>query len=219
MSTATRPRLLTTLVLAAATVLGLLGTTTTASAAPAAPQLSIHVDDGQTEAHSGTTLRYAVTVSNLGGRPVRDLALSQTVPSSARLGTGDGGRTEKGLVRWKVDVPAGKSVTVQTSMEVGKDLPADLLRLATVVCAGPSPKAAPTVCASDSDQLPAGAAAVQQQRQLEGAARPARPAWMLPSGIALGGLLVVGALVAAVVLRRRRGQAPGRRGLVPQGPA
>jgi uncharacterized repeat protein (TIGR01451 family) len=193
-------------------LLGLLGATSPAEAA-APPQLSIGVDDGQTDARTGSTLRYVVTVTNLGTSTVRHLAVSQTVPPGTTLGpVRDGGTKAKGAVRWTLDVPAGKSVTLRTSVEVGQDLAPDELRLATVACASTTPRAAPLVCASDSDQLPAGATAAEDQRHLEAAATGGRPAWLLPTGVAAGGLLLVGALVATGILRRRRGDAPvGRR--------
>lgn len=208
------PRLLGhVLVLAAAGLLCALGSSRPALAAPAAPQLSISVDDGQAEARSTTTLRYTLTVTNLGSRPVRDLVVSQTVPTGTRAGrVADGGKTAKGAVRWTTDVPGGRSITLHTSIVVGPDLPADLFRLATVACAATSSTAAPTVCASDSDQLPAGAAVVAQQRDLGSTGVAARPAWLLPAGLAAGGLLVGGALVVTAVRLqggRRRSTAEG----------
>lgn len=219
MSTPARLRSTRILVLTTVAALGLLGAAGTAQADSGPPQLSIRVDDGQTDASSGTTLRYVLTVTNLGGERVRDLAVSQTVPPNTTLGPLDrGGRATKGVVRWQVDVPAGKSVTLRTSVEVGKDLPSGELRLATVACATTSPKASPIVCAADSDQLPAGAAAVAQQQHLDAAVIEGRPGWLLPAGLAGGGLLLVGALVGTGMLVKRREEASGRRELVPHEP-
>lgn len=215
MSTAARPLTTRTLLLAllAVGLLGPLGALApTAPARADAPQLSIRVDDGHTETTGGSTLRYAVTVTNLGGSRVRDLSVSQTVPPSTTLDSvSEGGAEKGGTVRWEVDVPAGRSVTLETSVEVERDLPPELLRLATVACAATSPKAAPVVCASDSDELPAGAAAAEQQRELD-VAPDEGAAGALPGGTALAGvagLAGLGVVVALVVLVTRRSRTRG----------
>lgn len=223
MTTMTRPWPTRLLALVAAAVLGLVGLASTAAPASAdtgGPQLSISVDDGQDETSSSATLHYRVTVSNLGGTTLRNLTVSQTLaPATKVVSVDDGGSTAKGEVRWAVDLAAGRSATLRTTVQVGKDLPPDLLRLATVACARTSPTAAPTVCGSDSDQLPAGAAAAQQERRLDAARSEHRTAWLLPTGLVAGGLLLVGGVLAVTVLRRRAGSAAGRRPLVPHEPA
>jgi len=216
MSTPTRPPTTRALALLVVGVVGLLGVAGPAQADSSAPQLSIRVDDGQAEARSGTTLRYAVTVTNLGGTRLRDLAVSQTVPPKTTPGpVSDHGTTTKGVTRWTVDVPAGKSLTLTTSVEVGKDLPPELLRLASVACASATPGAAPLVCASDSDELPAGAVAADQRRQGEPAAAAATRPWRLPSGIGLVGLLVLGVPAVLIGRARRHGAVSTRRKVVP----
>jgi hypothetical protein len=82
-------------------------------------------------------------------------------------------------------------------MSVGKT-PKSLLRLATVACALTSETGAPVVCASDSDLLPAGAAAEQAT------AAPANSAttWWFIGG--LGILIAALAGAALIVIRRRR---------------
>ena len=221
MRTAPRPRyLFPALALAVCTALGVLGPVAPARAEVATPQLSITVDDGQVEARSGTTLRYAITVKNLGTKAVRDLQVSQTVPSGATLtSVGSDGSKAKGAARWSLDVGAGRSVTVRTSVKVGADLPPDLLRLAAVACASTGPKAPPTVCASDSDQLPAGAAAEQQQRRLDAAGVAGRPAWLVPAALGLGVVLLVGLGVGGWVVRGRRRHARRHAGVRRRSPS
>lgn len=173
------------------------------------PQLSITVDDGRTDAKAGDELRYAVTVTNLGGKRVEDLRVTQTVPAGAELGSADrDGRASKGTVAWTVDVGPGRSTTLTTSLTLAGELPPDLLRLATVGCASTSAKAPPVVCASDSDELPAGAAAAAQQRELAPAAA-ARPAWVLPAAAGSAGLVAATGL-GAWLTGRRRGRPHGR---------
>ncbi|SER31013.1 DUF11 domain-containing protein [Microlunatus flavus] len=213
MTTARRP-LARSLTLVAAAVLGLLGvagTGASASADASTPQLSIAVDDGRTEVEGGAELGYRLTLTNLGGSRVRDLTVTQTLPPRTTLASSSkgGARTADG-VRWTVEVPAGGSVTLRSSVALADDLPADLLRLATVVCARTAPKAAPTVCASDSDQLPAGATAAEQQQRLDAPAASSRPSWLLPVGLGAVAVLLVTVLVP-VVARLRAGRPSGRR--------
>lgn len=198
-------------------VLGLAGLLA-AGGAPAAhaesketpPQLSITVDDGRDDAKAGETLRYTVTVTNLGGERVEDLRVTQTVPSGARLASADrGGRASKGTVAWTVDVRPGRSTTLTTSLTLARELPPDLLRLATVGCASTSAGTPPVVCASDSNELPAGAAAAAQQRELDRAAVDVRPAWVVPAALG-SAALVVATGVGAWVTGRRRRRARGR---------
>lgn len=222
MSTATRPRparaLLRTLA-AGVAALGLLGAAGPAHADSGPPQLSIRVDDGRTDVVGGATLRYTLTVTNLGGKPVHDLVITQTVPGRSTLdAVDDGGTATRTAARWTVDLPPGRSLRLRSSVTLGKEPPAGELRLATVACASTSPKAPPVVCASDSDQLPAGAAAAHQQQRLDATASEHRPAWLVPAGLVAGGLLLVGAAVTPTVLVRRRGGASRRRQLVPHEP-
>lgn len=187
----------------ALTFLGLLPA---APAHAAAPQLSVAIDDGQSQVRSGDTTRYTLTVTNLGGKAVRDLHVTQTVPSGSEVSAvGHDGAERKGTLRWSLNVPAGRSVTVTSSLRVAEDLPPDLFRLATVACAATSPDAAPIVCASDSDELPAGAAALQQQPDAPAAV--GRPVWLLPSVLGTG-VLAVALAVALVLARRRRSGEP-----------
>lgn len=205
----TRTILTRPLLLLVGGLLAVVGLTVSAPATAAPPQLSVGVDDGQAQTEGGATTRYTVTVTNLGGKTAHGLHVSQTVPDGATVGRVDHeGTTRKGTVRWSVDVPAGGSITLRSTLAVADELPSGLLRLATVVCVGTSADAPPTVCASDSDQLPAGAAAEQEQRRLEpsGGAAAVAPSWT-PAAAAGTGLLVLVGLVGLVALARRRSRA------------
>ena len=165
------------------------------------PSLSISVDNGRSTLAPGDASDYTITLANLGARPVRSLRLSQTVPpGSSVVTTGSGGTVRAGTVRWTLDVPASGQVVLRTTLRVSDPAPPDLLRLATVACAAVSTDAPPLVCATDSDELPAGVTAAQQQ-----AAAPATTgrSWWPYVG---GGALLTGAVLGGiVVLRRRRG--------------
>lgn len=133
----------------------------TAVAAPAKspPQLSIAVDDGRLTATKGDKLSYTLTVTNLGTAEIKNLQVTQTVPTTARFVTADSGGAEaKGAVTWKVNLKPTKTETFHTSLTVLSS-PDAVLRLATVACAKVSAKSPPLVCAADSNELPAGAAA------------------------------------------------------------
>ncbi|HYQ62513.1 hypothetical protein [Actinophytocola sp.] len=167
--------------------------------APPAPQLSIAVDNGQTTTSAGATLTYTITVHNLGATDVPGLMISQTVPkglkpeSSATATT-----TESGDLNWDLDLKASGVATFHSTMTV-VDTPPELLRLATVACASSSDGGPPIVCATHSDQLPAGAAAA---RATAGQADPSSGHgwwWYLAGAI----VLVVLAVAVFLVLRRR----------------
>ncbi len=171
----------------------------TAGAARTTPQLSIAVDNQQDATAPGASMVYTVTITNLGQKAVKNLLVSQTVPAGAVLRRVDGqGKVKAGNVQWKLDLPAAKAATFHTTMTVAKATPDELLRLATVACATTSAKAAALVCASDSDQLPAGAKAEAAQRS---AADPAttRLRWWY----AVGSAALVGAALVAVLLTLR----------------
>lgn len=178
-----------------------------AQAAPAPPQLSIALDDGRDSAAPSDELAYALEVTNLGTRPIKDLIISQTVPEGAALGSTDPSATEKArTLSWSVDIRPGKTVTMSTTITVAQEVPEGLLRLATVACARTSDEAAPLVCASDSNQLPAGAAADEQRQELEQPATAGVGWWSLPGAFVLVGA-VLALLVATLLVLRRRGHA------------
>ena len=177
-----------------------------AQAAPAPPQLSIALDDGRDSAAPSDELAYAIKVTNLGTRPVKDLIISQTVPEGAALESTDPSATEKArTLTWSVDIRPGKTATMSTTISVAEKVPEGLLRLATVACARTSAEAAPVVCASDSNQLPAGAAADERRQELEQPATAGAGWWSLPAAFVLVGAVL--AILVATLLLRRRGHA------------
>lgn len=174
-----------------------------------APQLRITVDNGVTSTTTGDTLTYAITVQNLGSAEVPGLLVTQSMPAGLTFVSADAGGTAKaGSVSWTLDLNTSATATLHTTTTV-LATPPELLRLATVACAAPSADAAPTVCATDSDQLPAGAAAQAEAGQ----ATAAQPATAASTGGTIwwyiaGAVVVFLAAVAAVLLTRRHRQRP-----------
>jgi hypothetical protein len=82
--------------------------------------------------------------------------------------------------------------------------PKELLRLASVACASASTNGPPIVCATDSDQLPAGAAAQVSKAKSALASRPTVTSTSRNWGYAAGGLVLVMGAFVALSLRRRR---------------
>ncbi len=181
--------------------------------AAAPPALSITIDDGQTSAKPKDQLDYTIILTNLGGRKIRGLLITQQIPDGAELISADPrGKERSGTVTWEVDVAAGQPVTVRSKLRVDASPPAELLRLAAVACARTEAKGHPVVCASDSDQLPAGAALDQRQPDAEPPDAADRPSWTVSAAIAAGaaGLLALVVLSAVAISRRRRTQALNR---------
>jgi uncharacterized repeat protein (TIGR01451 family) len=184
-------------------VLLTLGGTGAAQADTPDPQLSIAVDNGSTAARSGDKLGYTITVTNQGPQKVKGLRVSQTVPAGASVVSADAdGDEAKGKISWKVDLAAADQVTVHTTMALGST-PESALRLATVACAQVSARGPALVCASDSDQLPAGAAV--EAAQASAVAAPSGwldgPTPWYAGGVAALVLVLSGALL---LVRRHR---------------
>ncbi|WP_375423214.1 hypothetical protein [uncultured Friedmanniella sp.] len=204
------------LLLALPLVLGPLGSwlgPTAAEAKAAQPQLSVAMDNGQSSATPGGRSRYTVTVTNLGTAKLKTLRLSQTVPEGARLvSAGSSGKVGRGQVSWTLDVPATGHRTVSTTLEVGSHPAPDLLRLASVACVRATPSGPPLVCATDSDELPAGAAAASAASAASAAPAASSSASVGVTGwsIAAGVAALLAAAVAVLVVRRRRRSAPVR---------
>jgi uncharacterized repeat protein (TIGR01451 family) len=175
---------------------------TAKTASPRPLQLKIAVDDGRTSAASGDKLAYTVTVTNLGTTIVKSLQVTQSAPSGLKLASADpAGTSNAAGVVWTVDLKPAATATMHTSMTVTAT-PNALLRLATVACASLTAKGAPIVCATDSDQLPAGAAAAKEAApKPKAAASSSGHGWWYVAG---GGVLALGAAATLVARRRKR---------------
>lgn len=174
-----------------------------AAPAKAPPQLSIAVDDGRLSAVKGDKLSYTLTITNLGAAEVKNLQVTQTVPTTARFISADSGGAEaKGTVTWKINLKPTKKAIYHTSLAVLSS-PNEVLRLATVACAKLSAKSPPLVCASDSNELPAGAAARTDSSTPTRAGVLSTPHiwWYVGGGIAV---LAALAIVLILVLTRAR---------------
>lgn len=183
-------------------VLWSVGSTGAAAApAPAAgPQLSIAVDNGRTSVKKGDALSYTVTVRNLGDKKISHLQVTQTMPAGMSFTSADSRGTEKaGTIGWQIDVKAGATRTLHSKAMV-TTTPDALLRLATVACATVSSKGPPIVCASHSDELPAGAAAASVAAGAGSSSSTLRTWWL-----ALAAVVVLGAGATLLLVRRRRG--------------
>jgi uncharacterized repeat protein (TIGR01451 family) len=174
-----------------------LATGGSAQAALSGPQLSIAIDNGKTSVRAGDTVTYAIVVTNVGTTPVEGLWVSQSLPTGLRpLSSDSRGVTGHGVVSWRVDLAVSAEATMHTTMRVTRT-PTDLLRLAPVACASATRTGRPIVCASHSDQLPAGAAA-QSAADTASTGSPGLPVWAYAVGVAVPLAVVV------LVLYRRR---------------
>jgi uncharacterized repeat protein (TIGR01451 family) len=183
------------------------------------PQLTIAIDDGRDSAAAGDQVTYAVTVTNLGSTPVEGLSVSQRLPAGGTFSSADhDGQLRGDAVVWTVDVPASGEFTASSVMTVGETAP-DELRLAGVVCAALAADQPPLVCASDTDELPAGARAAAASTAASaastapaggGSAQDGPRWWWFAAGA--GVLVVVVGAVLLVVLRRRRRKGAAHRG-------
>jgi len=172
--------------------------------ASSAPQLSIAVDNGHTTTTTGDTLTYTISVKNLGTADVADLHITQSMPAELEFKKADSaGTTKTGRVHWTLDLKTAGETKVRSTMTV-LDTPPELLRMATVACASTSADNPPIVCASHSDQLPAGAAAAATTAEGTAPSSGGLNQWYLALG------LLVAALVVVLMMRRRRTLQPAQ---------
>lgn len=193
-----------TLVLMAAFLI--MGSAATAQAAEkkpttkSAPQLSISIANAEESVSVGDPLTYAITVKNLGTTAVRGLRVTQTMPTGLEFTSADAkGVAGKGQVLWKVDLKASGTARMHSTMKVS-ETPEQLLRLASVACGATAASKAPVVCATNSAQLPAGAAAAAKTVDASASQSSGPRSW-------IGGLIGVAVVLAgagAFLVRRRR---------------
>jgi uncharacterized repeat protein (TIGR01451 family) len=195
---------------ASATEVGVAPTGTySARVAPPGPQLSIAVDNGRSSAAVGDTPTYTITISNLGTAKIDELVVTQSVPTGLNFMSADSAGIDKArMVSWRIDLKASGKATLHTTMTISPT-PTDLLRLATVACASMATNGPPIVCATHSDQLPAGADAQAGQAKVKAATgagtaatSTGRNGWYAAGG--LGGIVLVMGAFVALTLRRRR---------------
>jgi len=171
-------------------------------AAPAAPPMSIAISDGVDKAAGGDKLAYRIIVHNQGGEALGNLRVEQRVPETAgRPEASEGGQVAKdGVITWTADVKPGTKAEFTSRIELGKT-DKKALRAASTACAFLDGAKAPTVCASDLDTLPGGAAGPK------GTAAEKKTAGIGTTGLAIGGATAAAgvAAVAYIAVRRRRG--------------
>ena len=188
--------------LGAGVALLLVGGAPGADAATSKPSLSIAIDNGRTSTTVGDVLVYTITVRNLGPEAADQLHIGQSLPTGLTFQSAKPvAKAGSGAIGWTVDLRPGATATLHSTSVVSKTGP-ELLRLASVACASSSPTAAPIVCASHSDQLPAGALQAAREGAPAAAGAPSQTPWARIVGIAGGGAVVVAAVV--LVARRRR---------------
>jgi hypothetical protein len=171
------------------------------TAAQAVPPtgLSISIRNDSSELHSGDSLAYTATVRNSGTTPV-DGRLAITVPAYVRVTDATGADRSGADSNWTVVVPAGGSVTKKLVGVLG-NIPKTEVRVTTLVSLYVGDATQPVIRSAESDTI-AGvkdpAHAVNDQ--------PAKAAsspigWI---GLGIGAIALIGVLVLARSLGRRR---------------
>lgn len=170
----------------------------------AAPPMSIEISDGVDKAAPGAKLAYRIIVHNQGGEELKNLRVEQHVPDTAgRPEASEGGKVaENGVISWSGDVKPQAKAEFTARIELGKT-DKKALRIASTACAFLDGAKAPTVCASDLDTLPGGAAGA------EGSAADKSSLPLSGKNLALGGAVAAAGVAGVAVLavrRRRRAQ-------------
>ena len=131
------------------------------------PQLSINLDNGKTSAVDGDKLDYVITIHNLGTDDVAGLLVNQSLPAGLEFGSADsGGAAGADDVNWTLDLKATPDGDL-SHLDDGRRHTRRVAAPGFVACARSTADGPPIVCASHSDQLPAGAIAEAKQLAAE----------------------------------------------------
>ncbi|MCB5908672.1 hypothetical protein [Streptomyces pinistramenti] len=164
-------------------------------APPGAPQVTVEVTDGVTDAAAGDRLDYRVTVRNLGATALHGARVEQRMPATTESATAPGGRvTADHTAVWHTDIAAHAERRFTASAVLGERADAataapGTLRAATTVCVYATASAAPASCSGDADDLP-------ESRPGSAAGQTPWSHWLIGAGL-LG--------AAALLFRGRRG--------------
>ncbi|UGQ10143.1 DUF11 domain-containing protein [Yinghuangia sp. ASG 101] len=123
---------------------------------PTRPALAIKVDNGSMTSKPGQVHTYTVLLRNLGSTDLRDVTLTETLPSGVSLLDAGGGAVSAGAdtqVTWTVALPTGQQLVHTVKARVDR-LP-DEHGVATTACARLGDSTVPVVCSTDVDRLPA----------------------------------------------------------------
>ncbi|HSA49670.1 MAG TPA: hypothetical protein VLH10_06100 [Yinghuangia sp.] len=123
---------------------------------PTRPALSIKVDNGTMSSKAKQVHTYTVLLRNLGSTDLRDISLTESLPSGVALLDAGGGSAVVGpdtQVTWTVDLPAGQQLVRTVEARVDR-LPTGN-GVASTACARIGDSTVPVVCSTDVDQLPA----------------------------------------------------------------
>lgn len=198
--------LLRTVGLAAAAALGILIGPAPASAASAAPEMSVTISDGVKTVKPGMDVTYTTKVANLGADPV-DAKIVVAVPSSVEIGDAGTGTVDKQTVTWTATVAAHQTSDLKLTATIG-DIPKDDVRVtavASVYVDGVEPS--PLIRSADADRIqgvadtPAPTASSASATASHGSATGTIVTVIV---IVLVVLLVAASAAALVIVRKRR---------------
>jgi LPXTG-site transpeptidase (sortase) family protein len=125
----------------------------------AGPALEITKDDGLTIVSPGTTLTYAILVSNTGNQAATGVVITDTLPTGLTfVSAANGGTHSSGVITWTVGtLPAGSSFSTSLTAKVDNPLPSgvtSLTNLAEVSDDGTNTGGVPIVdSTTDTDNL------------------------------------------------------------------